>query len=131
MSGSGITKGTPVYITGMDGASSIIRIAPADASNSSKMPAVGITDDTIANGGYGHVVIIGTILNVNTSGYTTNDTLYVAPGGGLTAIRPTNETHLVQNIGKVGKVNSNTGSLIVMGPGRSNDIPNIIDGGTY
>jgi DNA/RNA endonuclease YhcR with UshA esterase domain len=40
-SGSTITKGTPVYITGTVGSSFRVEVAPADASNSAKMPAVG------------------------------------------------------------------------------------------
>jgi len=130
-SGVGITRGCPVYITGMDGSSNIMRIAKADAADPSKMPAVGLAETDIANGDTAQIIMFGTLLQVNTSEYVVNQTLYVAPGGGLTGIRPTAPTHLVQNIGKVGRVQSNSGSLIVMGPGRSNDIPNIIDGGTY
>lgn len=130
-SGVGISRGYPVYITGMDGASTIMRIAKADASNPSTMPAVGLAETDIANGDTSQVIMFGTLLQVNTSGYSTNQTLYVAPGGGLTGTRPTSPSHLVQNIGKVGRVHSNSGSMIVMGPGRSNDIPNVIDGGTY
>ena len=48
-SGSQIDKGTPVYITGTVGATDTVEIAPADASNSAKMPAVGLLDDTLAN----------------------------------------------------------------------------------
>jgi len=131
VSGVGITKGYPVYITGTDGASTILRIALADASNPSKMPAIGLATNTIADGEYGNIVVIGTILQLDTSLYSTNQTLYVSPGGGLTGIRPIEPSHLVQNIGKVGRSHPNTGSLIVLGPGRTNDIPNIIDGGIY
>lgn len=126
-SGVGITKGWPVYISGMDGASTIIRIAGADASNSSKMPAVGLAEETIANGNFGHIVMFGTLLQTDTSSYSTNQTLYVSPGGGLTATRPVGSGNLIQNIGKVGRVHSNTGSIVVMGPGRSNDVPNVVD----
>ena len=125
-SGVGITRGWPVYITGMDGASTIIRIATADASNSSKMPAIGLAESDIANGAFGHITMFGTMLQTDTSGYATNQTLYVAPGGGLTSGRPSASNQLIQNIGKVGRVHPNTGSLIVMGPGRSNDVPNIV-----
>ena len=125
-SGVGITRGWPVYITGMDGASTIIRIATADASDSSKMPAIGLAESDIADGAFGHITMFGTLLQTDTSGYATNQTLYVAPGGGLTSGRPSASNQLIQNIGKVGRVHPNTGSLIVMGPGRSNDVPNIV-----
>jgi hypothetical protein len=39
-SGATITKGTPVYVTGETGNSGKIEIAPADASDSAKMPAL-------------------------------------------------------------------------------------------
>ena len=126
-SGVGLTKGWPVYITGMDGASTIFRIAGADASNSSTMPAVGLVYETIADGDFGHVVMFGSLLNVDTSRYSTNQTVFVSPGGGLTGIKPTGSGNLIQNIGKVGRVHENTGSMVVMGPGRSNDVPNIVD----
>jgi hypothetical protein len=43
-----ISKGTPVYITGNVGASERLQIAPADASNSAKMPAAGLLLTTLA-----------------------------------------------------------------------------------
>ena len=53
----------------------------------------------------------------------------MASGGGLTGTRPTGSTTLVQNIGRVFRVNSNNGEILVLGPGRSNDVPNLIGTG--
>jgi hypothetical protein len=50
---------------------------------------------------------------VPTNTYTINATLYVASGGGLTATAPANR----QPMGVVARVNSNTGMILVMGPG--------------
>jgi len=51
--------------------------------------------------------------------------VYVKPGGGLTLTKPTG-TNLIQNVGKVGKVNGGgAGSIAVANIQRSNDIPNL------
>ena len=133
-SGSQINKGTPVYITGTVGATDTVQIAPADASNSAKMPAVGLLDDTLANNAFGYVITGGFMDNITTdpidgSTPSSNDTVYVKVGGGLTLTKPTGPTGLIQNIAKVGKVSGgNAGSLIVSSILRTNDVPNLTAG---
>jgi len=128
-------KGTPVYITGTVGATTTLEVEQAFADDPSKMPAVGLVlDDSIAVNGQGHAVILGTISKADTSGtgWTVGKTLYVAPStdpialNGLTITRPTAAGDLVQNLGRLGRINSNTGEIIVSGSGRSNDVPNTI-----
>jgi len=132
-SGSTITKGTPVYVTGSVGASAIVTIAPANATNASTMPASGLLLTDLANNGQGHIVTGGVLKNLITDpidGVTpsANATLYVKSGGGLTATKPTG-TALIQNVGKVGRVStSSDGSILVSSILRSNDIPNIQQG---
>jgi hypothetical protein len=121
--GSLISKGTPVYIVGYSG--NRVLIAPAEANNSAKMPAVGLLETDIADSNNGHYTILGVAKNINTSSYAVNETLYIASAGGLTNVRPTGATTLIQNIGKVVNVGTN-GEILVMGPGRSNDVPNTI-----
>jgi len=111
--GSTLAKGTPVYITGNVGDTSTVVVAAADAANLAKMPAIGILDAAIAAGADGHLVISGEITAMNTNGYAVNSALYVAEGGGFTTTAPTNK----QPIGRVTRGNSNTGALVVMGPG--------------
>jgi hypothetical protein len=125
-SGSIIAAGTPVYITGTVGATNVLEVSPADAGDSSKMPAVGLTSEQLAVNGTGHITIMGVVQNMNTNSYAVGQTLYVAVGGGLTGTKPTGATQLIQNIGKVGRVNANNGEIIVTGPGRTNDVPNTI-----
>ena len=120
-----IPKGTPVYITGTVGSTAVLEVSPADASDSGKMPAVGITTSDIAGGSTGYVTIMGTVGSLDTSTYAVGNTVYVAPGGGLTVTKPTG-SNLIQNIGKVGRVSQNNGTIIVTGPGRTNDVPNTI-----
>ena len=97
-SGASISKGTPVYITGTVGATDTVQIAPADAGNSAKMPAVGLLDDTLANNAFGYVITGGFMDNITTDpidGATpsSNDTVYVKVGGGLTLTKPTGPTY--------------------------------------
>jgi hypothetical protein len=129
-SGSTITKGTPVYVTGTVGSSFRVEVAPADASNSAKMPAVGVLETDLAHNGEGYAVTGGLLKNLTTdpidsTNTASNDTIYVKAGGGLTMTKPTG-TNLIQNIGKVGRVNSsNAGSIVVSSILRTNDLPNI------
>ena len=125
-SGSIIPKGTPVYITGTVGATNVLEVSPANANSSSTMPAVGLTSTEILVGATGHVTIMGGVQNLNTNSYTVGQTVYVAVGGGLTNVKPTGATELIQNIGRVGRVNQNNGEIIVTGAGRTNDVPNTI-----
>lgn len=111
--GSTLAKGTPVYITGNVGNTAQVIVAAADAANLAKMPAIGILDTAITANGDGHVVISGEITDMDTNGYAVNSALYVANGGGFTTTPPTNK----QPIGRVTRGNSNTGALVVMGPG--------------
>jgi hypothetical protein len=125
-SGSIIPTGYPVYITGTVGATNVLEVSPADAGDSAKMPAVGLTSTEIGINQTGYVTILGVVQNMNTNSYAVGQTMFVAVGGGLTNIKPTGPTELIQNIGRVGRVNTNNGEIIVSGSGRSNDVPNII-----
>ena len=125
-SGGALTKGTPVFATGTVGATAVIEVAAADASNSAKMPAIGLLLQDLSSNGTGLVMVMGTITSLNTAGYSINSPMYVAPGGGLTVTRPTASTDLVQNVARVTRVHASTGSVLVLGPGRTNDVPNLI-----
>ena len=127
-SGVTISKGTPVYQTGTVGATDVIEVDVADASDEDKMAAIGLLQTDIANNAFGKVVITGELLNITTSpidGVTpvTGDTIYVKSGGGLTLTKPTG-VNFIQNIGLVGKVSGgNSGSITVSSIMRSNDVP--------
>ena len=141
-SGSTITKGTPVYITGTVGASYVIEVAPADAGVKSKMPAVGLLQTELVNNAEGYVIVSGVLKNITTDplsasdgATSSNDTIYVKVGGGLTRLKPTasaTSAGLIQNVGKVGRVNSaNAGSIAVSTIMRTNDVPNLEKGRVF
>lgn len=110
--GEALTKGDPVYISGSHGSGSTLIpiVSKADASNVAKMPAVGIVDADIANNANGHMVIVGTITELNTNAYAVNDTLYVASGGGFTATPPAANS---QPVARVERSNTTNGAVIV------------------
>lgn len=126
--GSTLTAGTPVYIKGFvgSGAAGKIEIGAASASVASAMPAIGVLSEDLDNNIEGYVDAFGVADNIDTQtpGFALQDTLYVAPTGGLTNVRPTATSDLVQNIGIVERVDSSNGKIIVLGPGRTNDVPN-------
>lgn len=125
-SGGQLLAGTPVYATGSVGASGATEVAAADAGNAAKMPAIGLLEATLAQNGQGFATSIGIVRGLNTASYAINGVVFVAVGGGLTSTRPTGTTELVQNIGRVVRVQSSTGEILVMGPGRTNDVQNLV-----
>lgn len=129
-SGASIPIGTPVYQTGVSGNN--ITIAPADADDSAKMPAIGITTTAIADTASGTITILGVVNGLDTSSYTAGATLYISTAaGGLTTTAPAGETSLIQNFARVLKVNATSGSIAVMGAGRSNAVPNLANGKVF
>lgn len=124
-SGGTLAKGCPVYINGSVGASGASEVAACDASDSAKMPCVGLLEEELLTNGEGFATSFGVLRGLDTTGYTVNQVVFVAASvGALTGTRPTSATHLVQNIGRVMRVDNNTGEILVMGPGRTNDVPN-------
>jgi cytoskeletal protein CcmA (bactofilin family) len=124
-SGAPMTRGQAVHVTGSNG-NNTFEVELADASDPTKMPAIGIVYEDIPINGQGAVVTFGRANGISgISGYTNGDTLYVASGtpGGLTNVKPYGvDLDLIQNVGVV--VNHSSGVMFVTGIGRSNDIPN-------
>jgi hypothetical protein len=116
--GEALAKGDPVYVSGSHGSGSTLIpiVSKADASNAAKMPAVGIMDAAVANNATGHMVIVGTITELNTAAYSVNAELYVAAGGGFTATPPTARA---QPVARVERANANNGAVIVKVNGLS------------
>jgi len=124
--GSTIAEGTPVYVSGYYSSNGKPLVAPADCANAAKMPAIGLLASELTTGSEGHVHVFGLAQNLPsavTNGFSVGNTVYVDNGGGLTNVRPTGVSELVQNIGRVLKTGTN-GRILVLGPGRSNDVPN-------
>jgi hypothetical protein len=125
VSGGTLPKGTPVHATGVTG--TVADVIAADAAIPSAMPATYVLNQSIANNAQGIAIIVGTITGVDTSSFSPGDVIFVAAGGGYTNVKPTG-TNLIQNIGVVTKSNVTTGSGVIYGSGRSNDVPNLPTG---
>ena len=122
--GSTISAGTPVYVSGYYGTNGKALVAPADAADSSKMPAIGLLETALSDDAEGYVHCFGLSIGMNTGSFGVGDTVYVASGGGLTKTRPAASNVLVQNIGRVLRSDTSQGRILVLGPGRTNDVPN-------
>jgi hypothetical protein len=122
VSGGTLLKGTPVHDTGTT--SSTPNVIAADASSALSMPATFVLNEDVANNAEGQAIIIGIIEDVDTSSFSAGDVIYVASGGGFTNVKPTG-TNLIQNLGVVIKSSASSGSGVVLGSGRSNDVPNL------
>ena len=82
-SGESFAAGTPVFATGYDGKTTIAKALP-----STTQPILGLTRTFIANNAEGIVIVAGVLDNVNTSGFSEGDVLYINTSGGLTNVRP-------------------------------------------
>ena len=133
-SGGTILEGRPVYLVSYH-ASGYIEVEEADNSDSNKMPAIGIAETDVTSAATVQAATAGRLTGQNTTGFSVGDPLYVNAGSGLTATRPTGAA-LVQKMGIVARVHGSAGVMVVVGAGRTNDIPNtfagktIADGGT-
>lgn len=125
VSGGTLPKGTPVHATGVTG--TVPDVIAADAAIPSAMPATYVLNQSIADNAQGVAIIVGTITGVDTSTFSAGDVVFVAAGGGFTNIKPTG-TNLIQNLGVVTRSNVTTGSGVIYGSGRSNDVPNLPTG---
>ena len=121
-----LVKGTPVYVSGSQGAASVVY--QADAADPAKMPVIYIVADTLSAGESGRGIALGLIKGVNTTGYPAGTEIYIAAGGGWTLTRPTGSA-IVQVLGYVTKEGSG-GQGVVLNPGPSN-LPNIAPGNVW
>lgn len=129
--GEALTKGDPVYISNYDTVGNTPIVAIADANDSAKMPCFGLANESVSLNASVNLVTFGTLSGLDTSGFSLGDTLYISNTGTLTNSKPTGESSLIQNIGKVQRVDNSAGSIKVGGAGRTNDVPNLNQGNVF
>ena len=121
-SGAQITKGQAVYIKGISGTVPTVDLADADVS--SKMPAFGLALANANDQAEVQIISFGNLNAVDTSSFSAGDTLFVSTtAGALTATKPTGESALLQNIGRVLRSHASAGIIKVGGAGRSAATP--------
>lgn len=89
--GSQITNGTPVMLTGTVGASGRLTIAAMDGTDvNNEYKFLGFTTEDISAGTDGKVTHFGKVRGVNTSGFSDGDILWISTTvvGGLTTTEP-------------------------------------------
>jgi hypothetical protein len=125
--GEALSKGDAVYISGINGNTTIV--SKADANDANKMPAFGVAAAAITGGTTGDIYTFGTLTGLNTSGFSLGDELYVSTtAGALTNSAPTGSSSQIQKIAKVTRSDNSAGSIKIMGAGRSNATPNLDEG---
>jgi len=120
-----ISPGQVVYMSGFNTGSGVVEVELAQSNSAATMPAVGIAATNITEAAQGELLVVGNLSGLNTSSFSQNDSLYVSDSvtGGMTATRPTGAS-LIQRIAQVARVHASLGEVLVLGAGRSNDIPN-------
>ena len=117
ISGSMISKGSAVYVTGED--SGIATVELALASGVSTVPSIGLAQANIANNNNGNVLNIGNLTNLDTSTFLAGDILFLSATvpGALTATAPTHPD-LRQSLGvvlvsdiSIGEIEAITGDI--------------------
>jgi len=110
--GSTITNGSVVAVSGAQGQRPSIVLADAD-SESLSAPTLGIATEDIANGAEGFVTTFGFVRGLNTSAFTAGAPIYLSQTAGqFTATRPSAPAHTVA-LGWVIKVNASSGEVFV------------------
>lgn len=86
--GSTIPKRSVVYAVGASGGK--ISIGLAKANSKTTLPSIGVTEEDIATGNDGTVVVYGELANVSTAGFSLGTTYYVSAStaGDFTSTKP-------------------------------------------
>ncbi len=121
VSGSTIGSGVPVYAVGWNAGQARTTVAPADADDSTKMPAIGVVAASISNNANGQIITTGELSNIDTSGFSVGNSLYVdTTVGQFTATRPSADD--IQKVAEVLRAHSSFGVILIQGAGRTNDV---------
>jgi hypothetical protein len=131
-SGGTLTVGQVVYISGISGNTPTVELA--DADDAAKMPAYGLVAVAAVDNDPVEITTFGPLTGVKTdyAGWSVGDTLYVSTTPGtLTNVAPTGEGTLLQNLGRIRRVQQSAGSITVGGAGRTNATPNLNDGNVF
>jgi hypothetical protein len=111
-SGSTITNGSLVYITGTDAGTSLPTIALAKADNPTTASVAGFSTHSIENNTIGFVTSNGAVNGLDTSGFAAGAILYLsaATAGLATSTQPV-APNVITRVGTVSKSNASTGVI--------------------
>lgn len=112
-SGTTLTKGQVVYISGAQGNRIAVKLARADVEATS-FGTLGFVAESIASGAEGYILVSGALYKLNTNGLTAGVTVYLSPttAGAYTTTKPQAPNQLVV-LGWVERVSATVGSIYV------------------
>jgi hypothetical protein len=112
-SGTTLTKGQAVYISGAQGNRVAVRLARANLEATS-FGTIGLVAETMTSGAEGFIIVSGALYKLNTTGLTAGATVYLSPttAGALTTTKPQAPDQLVV-VGWVERVDNTVGSIYV------------------
>jgi len=112
-SGTTITKGQVVYISGAQGNRVAVKLARADVEATS-FGTIGLVAETMTSGAEGFIIVSGALYKLNTTGLTAGATVYLSPttAGAVTTTKPQAPNQLVV-VGWVERVDNIVGSIYV------------------
>jgi len=112
-SGTTLTKGQAVYISGAQGNRVAVKLARADVEATS-FGTIGLVAETMTSGAEGFIIVSGALYKLNTSGLVAGATVYLSPttAGAVTTTKPQAPDQLVV-IGWVERVDNIVGSIYV------------------
>ena len=112
-SGSSLTDGQIVYISGAQGNRIAVKLANA-SSEATSAGTLGMVTEPIASGAEGFITIMGTVNGLNTTGLTAGALVYLSAStaGAYTTTAPTAPNHRVI-LGYVERVHATVGSIYV------------------
>jgi hypothetical protein len=122
--GSTINKGSVVSCGGFDTDSTPLLVL-ASNDDSGRMPAIGVTNESIAPGARGKVFLHGKVDGLNTVGFGLGATLFVGTEGAFTEDRPVGDEALFQVVGRVGKIDATDGCILVAVDPVADLVPNL------
>lgn len=111
--GSTLTKGQVVYVSGAQGNRVTVDLALADADSTSAT-IIGLVAYAIADAAEGYVITEGVIKGVNTNGFTEGLPVYLSPTtpGALTQTKPEAPQHLAL-VGYCVRADTTVGEILV------------------
>lgn len=112
--GSTLTKGQVVYLSGSSGQKVEVALARADSDTTSAR-TFGVVAESISNAQSGFVITQGLLQGIDTNALTQGAIVWVSPttAGGLTTTKPTAPDHLVMVGVCVNQASGTAGSLFV------------------
>lgn len=112
-SGSAMTKGQAVYVSGADGTNVTIQLSTASTEAGSSK-TLGLLAQDLANNAFGYVIENGLIADIDTSAATAGQTVWLGntPGSRVYGAPPAEPSHSVY-LGVVARSNANNGEILV------------------